>query len=100
MKIKSFLLVTCLSAVHFLHAQEVPATDSFSIGVVFPPKTIVRKAQLDGEDRSIEIIKATDKNKTFRGKVQNYGLFTLRIDYFDSVQKKIELTSVPLFIVP
>ena len=100
MKIKSFLLVTCLSAVHFLHAQEVPATDSFSIGVVFPPKTIVRKAQLDGENRTIEIIKATDKNKTFRGTVQNYGLFTLRIDYFDSAQKKIELTSVPLFIVP
>jgi thiol-disulfide isomerase/thioredoxin len=100
MKIKSFLVIAFLSATGQSHAQEAPATDSFSIGVIFPPKTIVSKAQLDGEDRTIKIIKITDKDKTFRGTVQNYGLFTLRLDYFDSSQNKILINSIPLFIVP
>jgi peroxiredoxin len=100
MNIKSLLFVGCISAFGSLQAQEAPTTDSFSIGIVFPRGTVVRKAQLDGEDRSISIVKITDKDKTFRGVVKNYGLFNLMIDYFDSAKKKILGTSVPLFIVP
>ena len=100
MKLQSILFVAAIFAFFTIHAQEKSANDSFAINIIFPSKTIVSKAQLDGEDRSIEIIKKTDANKTFRGAIRNYGLFTLRVDYFDSATKKVQTTSVPLFIVP
>ena len=100
MKIKCVLFFAGVLAFGSSQAQSDTKTDSFSIELQFPSKTVVRKAQLNGEDRSIKIIKTTDKNKTFRGIVKNYGLFDLVLDYYDSTQKKIQITSVPLFIVP
>ncbi len=100
MKIKSALFFASILAFGSLQAQEGSKTDSFAIGINFPPNSIVNKAQLNGEDRSIKIIKATDKNKTFHGVVKNYGLFDLIFDFYDSATKKIQTNTVPLFIVP
>ena len=99
---KIALILGSLLTFGSLHAQEKALPDSFYIHIKFPPRTVVKKAQLNGseDDRSIEIIKSTDKNKTFRGVVRSYGLFDLMVDYYDSSKKKMLATSVPLFIVP
>src|SRR5690242_5208160 len=100
MKIKCVLFCAGVLAFGSSQAQSDKKTDSFSIELNFPAKTVVRTAQLNGEDRSIKVIKATDKNKTFHGTVKSYGLFDLVLNYYDSAQRKMQITSVPPFIVP
>src|SRR5580765_3116615 len=99
MKIKSALVMALFCAFGNLYAQNLQ-TDSFTIGVKIPEKAIVKNLQLNGDDRYISVMKMTGKKRTFTGKVSDYGIFILLVDYYDVKQKKMASTSIPLFIVP